>query len=183
MSRRASSRHSSNRTGGPGMMAAMTVLALSLAACSGQEQREAWTAGKPVAVSRTQPSPAASTIRTAGEQAAVVAVRQVGVPYRYGGDSVSGFDCSGLVQYAWSAAGKKVPRTTGEQWRQMQPVAQGDLEPGDVLFFNIEGKVSHVGLYLGSRRFVHAPESGREVTIADLDSEFYRRAFIRGGRP
>jgi cell wall-associated NlpC family hydrolase len=65
----------------------------------------------------------------------------------------------------------------------MEPVPDRDLEVGDVLFFNIEGKVSHVGLYLGSGRFVHAPATGREVTIAELDSDFYRNAFIRGGRP
>ena len=165
------------------MMAAILISCLFFAACSGPQQREVEQSSRPVAVSQKQPADSPSTRRTAGEQAAVVGVRQVGVPYRYGGDSVSGFDCSGLVQYAWSAAGMKVPRTTGEQWRQMQPVAGTDLKPGDVLFFNIAGKVSHVGLYLGSRRFVHAPESGREVTIADLDSEFYRRAFIRGGRP
>jgi cell wall-associated NlpC family hydrolase len=131
-----------------------------------QEQRQAGTSG-----------------RTPGERAAVVAVRQVGVPYRYGGNSVKGFDCSGLVQFAYAGAGKRISRTTGDLWRQMEPVSDRDLEVGDVLFFNIEGKVSHVGLYLGSGRFVHAPATGREVTIAELDSDFYRNAFIRGGRP
>lgn len=128
-------------------------------------------------------SPATQMSRTPGEHAAVVAVRQVGVPYRYGGNSTGGFDCSGLVQYAYAAAGKQLPRTTGDLWQQMQPVADRELAVGDLLFFRIEGKVSHVGLYLGSRRFVHAPATGREVTVADLDSDFYRRAFIRGGRP
>jgi cell wall-associated NlpC family hydrolase len=113
----------------------------------------------------------------------VVAVRQVGVPYRYGGNSTKGFDCSGLVQYAYAAAGKQLPRTTGDLWQQMQPVSDREVAVGDLLFFRIEGKVSHVGLYLGSRRFVHAPATGREVTVADLDSDFYRRAFIGGGRP
>lgn len=184
MSWQASSSRSSTRAAGRSrMMAAISLCCLLFAACTGQEQRATEPSRDRAAVSQQTPPVSAPTVRPAGEQAAIVAVRQIGVPYRYGGDSVRGFDCSGLVQYAWSAAGRKVPRTTGEQWRQMQPVADRDLEPGDVLFFNIDGKVSHVGLYLGSRRFVHAPESGREVTIADLDSEFYRRAFIRGGRP
>ena len=121
--------------------------------------------------------------RHVGEQAAVIAVRQLGVPYRYGGSTSKGFDCSGLVQYAYSQAGKSIPRTTAAQWQSLQPVAASNLRVGDVLFFNIEGKVSHVGLYLGSRRFVHAPSSGREVTIAELDSAYYRRVFVRGGRP
>lgn len=121
--------------------------------------------------------------RSVGERAAVVAVRQVGVPYRYGGNTVSGFDCSGLVQYAYAHAGKRLPRTTADLWRDARPVPGKDLEVGDVLFFDIEGKVAHVGLYLGQRRFVHAPASGRQVTIEDLDSAFYRQAFVRGGRP
>lgn len=110
-------------------------------------------------------------------------MRQVGVPYRYGGNTASGFDCSGLVHYAYANAGRRVPRTTADLWRQARPVGAENLEVGDILFFDIEGKVGHVGLYLGERRFVHAPASGREVTIEDLDSAFYRQAFVRGGRP
>lgn len=155
---------------------------LLLAGCSGHEPRSAGQSRDSTLRTTEQP-PAAPRGRSAGEQAAVVAVRQVGVPYRYGGNNVGGFDCSGLVQYAYAAAGKELPRTTGDLWQQMQPVSGRNLEVGDVLFFNIEGKLSHVGLYLGSRRFVHAPATGREVTIADLDSDFYRDAFIRGGRP
>jgi len=121
--------------------------------------------------------------RSPGERAAVVAVRQVGVPYRYGGAGRDGFDCSGLIQYAYKQAGITVPRTTGSQWRGLQAVNRDDMQIGDVLFFRIRGRMSHVGLYLGDGRFVHAPSSGREVTIAALDTPFYRRAFIRAGRP
>jgi cell wall-associated NlpC family hydrolase len=133
-------------------------------------------------VRQSRPAPIAPR-RTPGEQAAIVAVRQVGVPYRYGGSTVKGFDCSGLVQFAYAKAGKSIPRTTADQWHQMSPVSRNDLRVGDLLFFRIDGRISHVGLYLGSRRFVHAPSSGREVTIAGLDSDFYRKAFVRGGRP
>ncbi|MEQ8205025.1 MAG: C40 family peptidase [Woeseia sp.] len=121
--------------------------------------------------------------RSPGERAAVVAVRQVGVPYRYGGASRDGFDCSGLIQYAYKQAGVTVPRTTGSQWRGLQAVSHDDMQIGDVLFFRIRGRMSHVGMYLGDGRFVHAPSSGREVTVAALDTPFYRRAFIRAGRP
>jgi cell wall-associated NlpC family hydrolase len=173
---------SSLRTRSPGILAASLASCLLFAACSGHETRTGEAAREPVRQSPPLRPPAPRTL-TVGEEAAVVAVRQVGAPYRYGGNGVDGFDCSGLVQYAYSAAGKPLPRTTGDLWRQMQPIAHPDLEVGDVLFFNIEGKVSHVGLYLGSGRFVHAPSTGREVTIADLGSDFYRDAFIRGGRP
>lgn len=131
-------------------------------------------------------SPAGATTRpgrSSAEQAAVVAVRQVGVPYRYGGTSTRGFDCSGLVQYAYAKSGKRIPRTTAAQWRELAPVPADELRVGDLLFFRIGGRISHVGLYLGSGRFVHAPSTGREVTIAELDADFYRRAFVRGGRP
>lgn len=118
-----------------------------------------------------------------GEVAAAIAMDQVGIPYRYGGSTPSGFDCSGLVQYSYSQAGKLMPRTTGQLWSSTQAVGRRELRVGDLVFFNIDGKMSHVGLYLGGRRFVHAPSSGRTVTVASLDSSFYKKAFIRGGRP
>ena len=121
--------------------------------------------------------------RNTGVQAAAVAVRQLGVPYRFGGTTIAGFDCSGLAQYAYARAGKRIPRTTAQQWQELTPVARNRLAAGDLLFFRIDGKISHVGLYLGENRFVHAPSSGREVSIAELNSDFYRRAFVRGGRP
>ena len=120
---------------------------------------------------------------TAGDRAAAVALEQVGVPYRYGGSTPSGFDCSGLVQYSYTRAGVRVPRTTGQLWSASNPVGRGELRAGDLLFFSIEGKMSHVGVYLGEQRFVHAPQSGRKVSVASLSSPFYRAAFIRAGRP
>lgn len=168
------------------LIASCAISALLITACSGQLPKEtaATQGGRSVDESSDRPTAASRSGKSSpGERAALTAVRQVGVPYRYGGNSAAGFDCSGLVQYAYASAGKKLPRTTSDLWRQTQPVAGHQLEVGDVLFFNIEGKVSHVGLYLGSGRFVHAPASGREVTIAELDSAYYRSAFIRGGRP
>ncbi len=126
-----------------------------------------------------QPAKAA----TVGERAAIIALQQIGVPYRYGGDSTSGFDCSGLVQYAYRQAGRTVPRTTGQLWDGTSPVRRDALQPGDVLFFEIEGKMSHVGLYVGGGEFVHAPSSGRRVSVETLDSPFYAAAFLRAGRP
>jgi cell wall-associated NlpC family hydrolase len=116
-------------------------------------------------------------------RAAHIAEQQVGVPYLYGGADTAGFDCSGLVYYSYSHAGVRLARTTGGLWRALQPVSKADLLTGDILFFDIEGKMSHVGLYLGRGRFVHAPSTGKHVVVADLDSVYYRRALIRGGRP
>jgi len=121
--------------------------------------------------------------KAAGARAAGIALRQVGVPYRYGGSTPNGFDCSGLVYYSYSRAGVSVPRTTGQLWAAAHPVARDDLRAGDLLFFSIAGKMSHVGLYLGADQFVHAPSTGKLVAVESLLSDYYNRAFIRGGRP
>ncbi len=118
-----------------------------------------------------------------GARAAAVALRQVGVPYRYGGSTTAGFDCSGLVQFAYQHAGKPVPRTTGQLWSATVPISRANIEVGDLLFFSFDGKMSHVGMYVGAQQFVHAPSSGRSVTVAKLTSAFYSDAFVRAGRP
>ena len=118
-----------------------------------------------------------------GDRAASVALGQVGTPYRFGGATPAGFDCSGLVHYSYRQAGKSIPRTTAGQWAELPAVSQGDMRAGDLLFFSIDGKMSHVGLYLGDGRFVHAPSSGRAVEIERLDSPYYRKALLRAGRP
>jgi len=154
---------------------ALTITMLGvLAACSSQPVSQ-----KGGASQQTQPQ----SRQSLGERAATVALSQLGVPYRYGGATTSGFDCSGLVQYSYRHAGKAVPRTTGQLWSSSATVAANDLQVGDLLFFRIEGKMSHVGLYIGDERFVHAPSSGRTVSVATLTSPFYSKALLRAGRP
>jgi murein DD-endopeptidase len=136
------------------------------------------TGNAPLAPGRTMPQASDAY----GNRAAEIAMRQVGAPYRYGGASTNGFDCSGLVHYSYAKAGKSVPRTTAGLWQGARPISYAELQTGDVLFFRIEGKMSHVGMYLGNGRFVHAPASGRSVSVDSLDSDFYSLAFIRGGR-
>ena len=156
----------------------LALVLAGLAACSGAPQRpggDRYAAATPVPVRSAGPD--------AGSRAAGFALQQVGTPYRYGGSSPSGFDCSGLVHYSYAAAGKPVPRTSAAQYARLAPVAGDAMRAGDVLFFRIEGKMSHVGLYLGDGRFVHAPSSGRTVTVDSLRSDFYSDAFIRAGRP
>ena len=118
-----------------------------------------------------------------GERAAAIALQQVGVPYRYGGSTTKGFDCSGLVQYSYAKAGKSVPRTTGQLWSSTSTVQRNQLRVGDLLFFSIDGKMSHVGMYVGGERFVHAPSSGRTVSVADMNAPYYASALLRVGRP
>lgn len=144
----------------------LAITVLAIAACS----------SSPTASSSSGPA-------DTGQRAAWIALEQVGVPYRYGGATPRGFDCSGLVQYSYSHAGVAVPRTTGQLWEASRTVASDDLRAGDILFFRIDGKLSHVGMYLGEQRFVHAPQSGRTVSVGTLDAPFYKSAFIRAGRP
>ncbi len=147
------------------------MLALLVTACSGTVEKADYPASRaPVGSSHAQ-------------VAAQIALQQVGVPYRYGGQTPTGFDCSGLVYYSYGRAGKAVPRTTAQLWSGTTPVASADMQVGDVLFFSIAGKMSHVGLYLGNGRFVHAPSTGKTVSIASLSSAYYRKALLRAGRP
>jgi len=160
----------------------VVVILVILSACGHEPVRRVTNSNSDIH-SDTRTVQSRSNTRTSGEQAAVVAVRQLGVPYVYGGTTVRGFDCSGLVQYAYARAGTGIPRTTADQWRQLTPVSGSSLRVGDLLFFRIEGKISHVGLYIGEQRFVHAPSTGKQVSMARLDSDYYRRAFVRAARP
>ena len=101
----------------------------------------------------------------------------VGRPYRYGGSSPSsGFDCSGLVYFSYRQVGIRLPRSTEDQLRASSPVAPSELRHGDLLFFDQEGKKnSHVGIYLGGGRFVHAPSSGKYVRTDELRSAYWKR--------
>jgi len=105
-----------------------------------------------------------------------------GVPYNYGGSSPRGFDCSGLVYYAYREAGFVVPRTSREQLRASRPLTLKEALPGDLVFFSTPEKVSHVGIYLGGQQFVHAPSTGKSVEIETLEQDYYRRHLIRIGR-
>jgi len=114
-----------------------------------------------------------------------IARSMLGTPYRYGGDSPQrGFDCSGLVQYAYQQAGLNLPRTTRQQYRHVQAIPSRFLRPGDLVFFSNKYNrfVSHVGIYLGNNRFIHAPSSGKEVSIASLKDPYWRRHFAAAGR-
>jgi cell wall-associated NlpC family hydrolase len=120
---------------------------------------------------------------TVGGAIADVAMGMVGTRYLYGGsDPLEGFDCSGLVYYSYSQAGYRVPRTSQELFRAARKISVGDADPGDLMFFQDQAKLSHVGIYLGDGLFVHAPATGRNVAVSSLDQPYYRQHLVAVGR-
>ena len=127
------------------------------------------------ACASTPPSPVV-TDPAAAERAAGQALKMVGKPYRYGGATPAGFDCSGLVQYSYKQAGVALPRSTEALMRTSTPLRGMHLRRGDLLFFDQDGKKkSHVGIYLGDGKFVHAPSSGKQVRTDKLDSPYWKK--------
>lgn len=152
---------------------------LLLTACAGpQKLQQSRVETVPVASVPSRPQPTAESAKVVG-----TARQMLGVPYRYGGASPSGFDCSGLVSYAYRSAGIRVPRTSGEQFLQSSRVSMQNLQPGDILFFRLSPpKVSHVAIYDRDGRFIHAPSSGKRVSYASLDNPYWRKHLVGAGR-
>jgi cell wall-associated NlpC family hydrolase len=111
---------------------------------------------------------------------AIYALGLIGVDYRYGGSSPEhGLDCSGLVRYVFQeVVGVTLPRTAREMARLGGRVAPGDLKAGDLVFFNTRSSpFSHVGIYLGDDRFIHAPHRGGEVEIVTMSQRYWQQRY------
>ncbi|MEJ2699428.1 MAG: NlpC/P60 family protein [Desulfuromonadales bacterium] len=109
----------------------------------------------------------------------------LGVPYRWGGtDREDGFDCSGLTMVCYRLNGLNLPRVSRSQFRKGQPVTKGNLKPGDLVFFATHGgrRVSHVGIYIGQGKFIHAPRTGKTVRVARLSNPYFERTFVGARR-
>lgn len=104
--------------------------------------------------------------------------------YKYSGTgSDGGFDCSGLVQYAYSQSGIKLARTASTQYRESEKILKENLLPADLVFFTTYGPgVTHVGIFIGGTSFIHAPSKGKRVEIADLENVYWKKAFVGAGR-
>jgi cell wall-associated NlpC family hydrolase len=102
-----------------------------------------------------------------------IAMRYLGVPYRWGGASPStGFDCSGFTMYVFAQIGVSLPHYTGAQWNMGSPVSRDQLAPGDLVFFNSLG---HMGIYVGGNQFIHAPHTGDVVKISSMSGWYDQR--------
>lgn len=113
------------------------------------------------------------------------AKRYLGVPYQWGGTSVQkGFDCSGLTMVVYRVNGLDLPRTSYTQFNRGKYISKRQLKPGDLVFFDTMGKkrVSHVGIYIGRGRFIHAPGRGKHVKYANLSDSFFRKRYMGARR-
>ena len=104
----------------------------------------------------------------------------IGVPYQWGGSSVEkGFDCSGLAMAIYRLNGLKLPRTSGAQYKAGTWVSREKLTKGDLVFFDTRssGKISHVGIYIGQDKFIHAPRTGKTVSTSSLSNKYYKKRY------
>jgi cell wall-associated NlpC family hydrolase len=107
----------------------------------------------------------------------------LGTPYRFGGEGANGIDCSSFVQQVFREHQIELPRTAREQIRMGSEVARGDLKKGDLVFFHTYASFpSHVGIYMGEGKMIHASSAKGEVTVSDINSDYYRSHFIGAKR-
>lgn len=110
----------------------------------------------------------------------------LGTPYVWGGDSIAdgGFDCSGFTQYAFKSVGYNINRISVDQAKQGQNVAKENLQPGDLVFSSLagNGRISHVGIYIGSGKMIHSPKTGDVVKITDITTSYWQTRFIKATR-
>ena len=159
------------------LTAAPLALAVALAtACAGPSARASSAAAARGKVPAASSADRSAVVRTA--------TAMIGAPYRYGGSSPRGFDCSGLVVYSYAQAGLRgLPHSAAALKRRTRPMAVSELESGDLLFFRLGWKkTSHVAIYVGDRTFVHAPSSGKRVEKVSLDHAYWEPRLEIAGR-
>src|SRR5262245_18236425 len=114
-----------------------------------------------------------------GQRVVEIARKYVGTPYRWGGASPSGFDRSGLGRYVYVQVGVSLPHNAATQYQYGLPVSRDGLEPGDLVFFD---RLRHSGIDIGRGRFIHARQTGKRVSIARLDDEWYAEHWVGARR-
>lgn len=138
--------------------------------------------GRPSAPARpATPTPVGTsgTLPADGYAITGTALTLRGSPYRNGGADPRGFDCSGFVEYVFAQHGVAVPRTVDELYRAGTPVSNGELEPGDLIFFSTTGPgATHVGMAIGGDEFVHAPSTSGVVRVERLSAGYWGRRVV-----
>jgi cell wall-associated NlpC family hydrolase len=117
-----------------------------------------------------------------GNEVVNYAYKFLGKPYVYGATGPNSFDCSGLTQYVYNRFGVNLSRTTYTQVNQGIKVDRSNLRAGDLVFFNTEGSISHVGIYIGNGEFIHAPRTGKPVMVSSLADGYYSNKYATARR-
>ncbi|MBI3812028.1 MAG: C40 family peptidase [Nitrospirae bacterium] len=159
----------------PSILGIITVLLIALAGCAGNSPRPDFS-DLPRDAGRSSTPVQKEVIRTAHSL--------LGTPYKYGGTTPEGFDCSGFVNYVYrKAAGVALPRETHDLVRAGRPVLVAELRPADLVYFKIEHqKPLHVGIYLGEGKFIHSPSTRGKINIQRLDQEYWRDRYLGARR-
>ncbi|MDH5654658.1 MAG: C40 family peptidase [Spirochaetia bacterium] len=111
-----------------------------------------------------------------GDKILKIAEQFLGLPYKFGGNTPEGFDCSGFTGYVYKKAGIKIPRDTRDQFKALNPVKTP--KKGDLVFFKITGnKISHVGIYAGNYKFIHSPRTGKNVEYTDIRIDYWKKRY------
>ncbi len=150
----------------------IVLLVLLLGACASTDRQDADSAYRTPDTAPTAPG--------AGQEFALRALGYIGVPYRWGGVSPNtGFDCSGLIRYVYSQlTGQSLPYNSYQLSGIGDTVDREQLQPGDLVFFNtMRQPFSHVGIYLGDARFVHAPSTGGHVKISNMNNRYWQHRY------
>jgi hypothetical protein len=162
---------------------AIALLGLLLSACAGTPlPKEA--KGRPGLDYDALMAAPARPVSESRQRVIATAAQLVGTPYKFGGTTPAGFDCTGYLAYIFrKAAGITLPRTSIEQIQAGAPLTPSQLQPADLVYFRIDRKKDlHLGLYLGEGRFIHAPSSGGVVNIQSLETEYWRTRFLGARR-
>ncbi len=184
-------------------LALLAICAAMLSACSSSPR---FTGRSPVEPSRERPSKTETATRSTprstdavqefpdprsdsvttqgarGNEVVELAEEFLGTPYRSGGTSTNGVDCSGLTYAVYKEVGVKLPRNSDDQARVGEAVSRDELAPGDLVFFGSGSNVSHVGIYTGGGEFIHASTSARSVRFDRLDTKYFDRRFVTARR-
>lgn len=167
-----------------GGMPPATVGPAAPATSAGSATRPTAAAATPARADDAATSAASGRSAALTAQVVDVALASIGTPYEWGGTDANGFDCSGLIQFAYAKLGIRLPRTSSAQIRSGSPVAaeRGQLLPGDVLGFSAggSGRMDHVGLYVGADEFIHSSSSG--VRVSSLRNSYWSESLVAARR-
>lgn len=132
----------------------------------------------------SSPAHATSSFQLFGQEVVLSATQHLGLPYIFGGEDPNrGFDCSGLIKYTFEEFNVELPHRADLQYNYGEPVKKTDLQPGDIVFFSTGGyPIGHVGIYVGEGKFIHAPRTGRTISIDSISSGYFSNHYVGARR-